>query len=484
MWIHSATKTQRQKWAEISPLAWVLEYQPTILLPNTGEIPFEPYWAQQNMLHDQDRQRILNKMRQGGFSTVFAVAESCWKMIYKPSPSIACISKNEEDAIGFLDKFRLAYNSVKDKDPNWLPLTKDKTKSAENSNGKIKVLPASKGSGRSISATDVYFDEMPHSQYAEQIYQSSYPTISRTGGRFTLFSTPLGKGNKFHEICKNAKDMGYNYHQYEWWFVPEYNPFYKQFMEAFFAKDKKMQEHWIREARKGAWYRTTFSAMGELAFMQEYECNFDANADEVFNTRQLNNVFVKNYLHEVEDGYGDEWEMDLSPELLKTTDFVSFMDYGRKRDPTVIVVFGFIEAKWQLVYYNRITPAVFEWDLVMQKYRDNIEDYQSEAFHDGTGSGDAVTLELQDVSTPVLFTDGLNSRMKSNAIENVKRAMDNKVMVLPKLPQLQKEFEQYRYSDKKLQQDTVMAVVGAMLKAYDPNDSFVGIDKDFSLVGN
>jgi hypothetical protein len=178
---------------------------------------------------------------------------------------------------------------------------------------------------------------------------------------------------------------------------------------------------------------------------------------------------VRNYLQEVEDNYGDEWQIDLSDDLLKHTDFVSFMDYGRKRDPTVIVVFGFIEAKWQMVYYNRITPAVFEWDLVMGKYRDIIDFYQAEAFHDGTGTGDAVTLELQDVSTSVLFTDGLNSRMKSNAIENVKRA---------------KEFEQYRYSDKKLQQDTVMAVVGAMLKAYDPNDSFVGVDNNFSLVGN
>ena len=461
----------------------MLEYQPLILLPSVGQIPFEPYWAQQNLLNDQNQLRALNKMRQGGFSTVLSAAEAAWKMLHLPSPSIACLSKNEDDAKGFLEKFSLAYNSVADKDPDWIPLIQQKTKMARNANGTIKVLSASRGSGRSISATDVYFDEMPHAQYADAIYQSSYPTISRTGGRFTVFSTPLGKGNKFHDICNNHKDMGYTYHQYEWWFVPEYNPVYKEFIKAYLAGDTLQVKHFIREARRGKWYRETYAAMGELAFLQEYECNFDAAADQVFNQRQLNNVFVPNYLIEDEDGYGDLWTMPLTDEQMKETDFVSFMDYGRKRDPTVIVVLGFIDAKWKLVYYNRITPMIFEWELVMAAYRGVISLYDSDAYHDGTGSGDAVTLELQDVSSAVIFTDGFASKMKSNAIENVKRACDNSAMVLPKIKQILREFEQYRYSDKKLSQDIVMAITGAMLKAYDPNDAFVGIDSNYSYVG-
>ena len=61
--------------------------------------------------------------------------------------------------------------------------------------------------------------------------------------------------------------------------------------------------------------------------------------------------------------------------------------------------------------------------------------------------------------------------------------MDNKAMVLPRLPQLHKEFEQYRYADKKLVQDSVMAVIFGLYKAYDPGDSFVGVDNNFSFVG-
>lgn len=474
--------------ASKSPLAWVLEYEPYILVPGRGEIPFHPYYAQQAFLNDMSTRRILNKMRQGGFSTILAAAEAPWKMLYRNTPSIACLSKNEDDAVGFLDKFKLAYDSVKDKDPNWKKID-PKTKVArvygedKEMAGVIKVLSAGKGSGRSISATDVYFDEMPHAQYSDEIYTSSYPTITRIGGRITLFSTPNGKGNKFHEVCTNPQDAGYSYHQYEWWFVPDYNPAYKSFLDAYLRKDKRGMEQAIKDGRKGRWYRETLAAMGDMAFAQEYECNFDASDQQVFSTRQLNGAFRANYLSECEDEYGEVWRETSHDDHNCAGEHVTFMDYGRKRDPTIIVTLCDVSEIWRLIEFKRITPLYFVWNMVMGSFLETTQRYNSDAYHDGTGNGDAVTIECE-WSTPIIISDSFQSKVKSNAIANTQRAMDNKAVVLPKLRAIYREFEQYRYNDKKLTQDIVMAVVFALYKAYDPSDSFTGVDTSFSLVGN
>lgn len=481
-WEKVGTKAKRVHLATLSPLAWVLEYRPLINLPGVGDIEFEPYWAQQNFLNDTTPNRILNKMRQGGFSTVESAAEVPWKTIYRPSPSIITLSKNGDDAIGFHDKFKLAYHSVKDKDPNWKTV-KSLTKSSIGDGFSFKVLNASKGSGRSFSATDVYFDEMPHAQYSDQIYTSAYPTITRTGGRFTLFSSPLGKGNKFYDICANHRDNGYSYHKYEWWFVPAYNPVYREFIQAFLAGNEKEAAKYIKIARQGDWYRNTVAALGELAFAQEYECNFDAASDAVFSQKQLDGCFRKNYLSLADEEYGEVWRLDLEADAIKQTDFVTAADYGRKRDATIILTFGYLDDRWKLVEYKRITPLDFEFREVISSLRETIERYRSDAYHDGTGNGDVFTVEMEGESTPLMFNSGTASKLKNNAIDNVKRAMDNKAIILPDIPRIKREFEQYMYNDKKLVQDIVMTTLMAIYKAYDPQDSFVGFDQSYSYAG-
>ena len=105
-------------------LVWVLEYEPLIRLPNTGDIVFEPYYAQQVTLKDDSRWRIFNKMRQGGFTTDFSAVEAVHDMLYQDAPEIIVLSKSQDEAINFLDKFYLSYESVKDKEPNYSPLIK------------------------------------------------------------------------------------------------------------------------------------------------------------------------------------------------------------------------------------------------------------------------------------------------------------------------------------------------------------------------
>ena len=473
-------KAERQKLAETDLLIWALEYEPLIRLPNTGDIPFRPYYAQQVTLRDRSRNRVFNKMRQGGFTTDFSAVEAVHSMLYTPAPEIIVLSKSQDEAINFLDKFYLAYESIKDKEPNYSPLIVTNTKNAANERGgKIRVLTSSKQSGRSFSGTDIYFDEMAHTQYAKQIYEASYPTISRTGGRITAFSTPDGKSGKFYDICENWRDMGFSFHQFEWWFVPFYNPYYKEFLAAYLKGDKKEQTIWIEKARTGEWYLQTINAIGELAFMREYECSFDAGEDSVFNTRQLSNVFVKNYLDRVWDEYGEVWRMK---DINYDHDFVTYTDYGRKRDPLVSVTFDITEYPAKVVEYKRVRPSIFDFADVKASLLESIKRFDSDAYHDGTGNGDVLTAFLEGYSSPVVMGDSGVSKQKTNMVEKLKLACDTKAIMIPKIAQFEKEFKAYRYNDKKLVQDCVMAIGGAVDKFFEPAEDVPTVDSNFSYM--
>lgn len=418
-------------------------------------------------------------MRQGGFTTGLAVVEAVHDFLYAPYPSVVCLSKNISDAVGFIDKFYLAYESVKDRDPNWKPLVVTNTKNAKSEGGGIiTAFTSSKGAGRSVSGTQVNFDEMAHTQYASEIYTSSYPTISRTGGRICVLSTPNGKSGKFFEICENYKDMGYSYHQYEWWFVPFYNPYYKEFLTAYLAKDKKQVQYWINKARTGQWYIQTMNALGELAFMQEYECNFDASEGSVFNTMQLAGVFVKNYLVQDFEDYGEVWRIPPKD----GHHHVTFIDYGRKRDPVVMITFDWSDYPARVVEYKRIRPSAFNFDDVKNSAFRTIELYNSDCYHDGTGAGDVLTAYLEGYSQPRVMGDGQLSRVKTNMIERLKLAIDTKAIIMPKIPQIYNEFKAYVYNDKKIVQDCVMAVGGAVAEFYEPNQDVPTFDSGFSYV--
>ena len=461
-----------------------MEYQPLIRLENKGDFEFQPYWSQQNWLQDDNQLRVMNKTRQSGYTTTAGAGEIPYSMIHEKNQTIIVLSKSETEANNLMEKFYLAYDSVQDKDPDWSPYVKSNTGYCRLENGnKFRVLTSSKGSGRSFTASHLYMDEAAHIQYMRQIYEGSYPTIARSGGRMTIFSTPES-GTKFQEICENADDMGYTYHQYEWWFVPEYNPYYQEFIDAYLAGNNDEAKKWIQKARGGDWYRKTYAAIGEMSFLKEFECNFDAGGDLVFTTKQMHRTFYKNDLLLDEDGYGEVWQKEDA--FTGYTDHTVVTDYGRKRDPTVIATFAFHEerGKWDMVRYQRIRPAIFEWSRVIETIMWHYEEFhEPDMYHDGTGSGDALTMELAGYSSAIQLTDNVGSRVKSNAIENMRRALDNEAIMLPKIEQLYKEMKGYKFSDKKIVQDSVMVVMMFLMKNYDASDTFIGIDRNFSFVG-
>lgn len=476
------SQSERKAYAKASPLAWILEYSPQILLPGKGYIDFEPYYAQQQVLKDRNRLRLLNKYRQGGFTTAFA-AEAAHSFIHTPGAEIVVLSKSEKEAKKFHDKFYAILRSVDDPDKPRIDVENKLYTASSETGSSLQTLTSSPETGRSFSATDVYFDEMAHTRYADDIYQAAGPTVAVTKGRITCFSTPKGRSNLFARLCETPTDFGFSYHQFEWWFSPFFNPRYKQFMAAYLAKDKRAMAAEITAAKASDWYKSTLKQAGSiLAFKQEYECSFDADEATVFSDAQLGRVFERNYLTHWNDDFGvaeDFWRK----ERQEGHRYVTFADLGRKRDATVIVTVDIdAEPRPEVAEYKRIPPGYSDWGLIISHLRQTQDYFKSEMQHDATGVGDPISEAIADISEPVIISNTVNSRVKFNMIVNNQKAMDEGAYRVPKIKQLYDEHKKYLWNDRNLVQDSVIALAGAVLMFYDPGETFVGVQKDFSYV--
>lgn len=455
-------------------MAWILEYQPTILFPGKGYIPLDPYPFQQDFISCRDKYRAINKPRQCGISTI-AAAEVAWEFTNVPGAQIVIISKDKDAAVNFHKYVYQVLRSVKDKDPNFPKLVKENERVTTNEAGaQITSLAAGAEAGRSFSATHLILDEAAFQQYADDIWQAASPALSRTGGRATIISTPKGRANLFAQIFERNDHMGFTTFNYGWWDVPDYNPFYYDMIEAKSAAEKKQ---WIDKARGGEWYKMNRPSKTELAWKQEFEGAFDANTGSVFSTRQLEKAFVRNYLSIKEDPRGifDIW---YTKPKVDGHYYASATDLGRKNDATVQVTYDITTRPAELVEFVRIEPGRGDWEMIGGAVKQRLEYWDSEAVHDGTGVGDTATETLYGLSEPFFFT----KNNKQNIVERMQHAFDYRMVRIPKIEVLYREHQRYIWDDKDIVQDTVMANAMAISIFHEIEDVFVGIDSSIKYV--
>jgi len=460
--------------AKLNPLAWILEYQPTILFPGKGYIPLEPYPFQQDFIRCRDRLRAINKPRQCGISTI-AAAEVAWEFCNVPGAQIVIISKDKDAAVNFHTYVYQVLRSVAKNDPNFPKLVKENERVTTNIKGaKITSLAAGAETGRSFSATHLIFDEMAFAQYADDIWQASSPTLSRTRGRATVISTPKGRANLFAQIFEKDGHMGFTIFNYGWWDVPDYNPYYDEMIAAEGAHEKKQ---WIEKAKSGQWYRENRPTKTDLAWRQEFEGAFDANVGTVFSTRSLEKVFCRNYLEKKEDVAGVLEHWWTMPKI-ENHQYVSGIDLGRKNDPTVIITYDVTNRPAQMVDFKYIEPGRAEWDMITKVITDHLEYWDPESKHDGTGVGDSISEALYGLSEEFMFT----KTSKQNMIERMQHAFDFRTVRIPKIPMLFREHQRYIWDDKDIVQDTVMANGLAILQFHEIEDVILGFDPSIQFV--
>lgn len=477
-WLTLGTQPQRRQWARETALAYILEFQPTILLPGKGQIVFEPWPFQQAFLRCKDRFRAINKPRQCGISTT-AAAEAAWEFDNVPGAQIVIISKDKDAAVNFHKYVRNILWSVRLNNPDAPAILKDNERETTNALGnRIVSLAASKESGRSFSATHLYFDELAFVQYAEEIWQAASATLAQTGGRVTAISTPKGRANLFYRIFEQDDHMGFTLFNYAWWDVPTYNPYYDQYIAAQNRAERLM---WIEKAKSGDWYRSERPKYTDLAWRQEFEGAFDANEGTVFATRSIERVFYRNYLEEKNDPAGiitDWWTRPKIPGRMYATG----VDLGRKNDPTIMVTYditdydpherddqGRFTSPAVLVDYKYIEAGSAEWSELEAVSLQHLDYWQPDAQHDGTGSGDSFSEAVEGKSEPFMFT----KQSKQDIVSTIQHAFDYGAVKLPKIPRLYREHQRYIWDDKDIQQDTVMANGLAIDLFHDGGSGFV-----------
>lgn len=456
-------------------MAWILEYQPTILLPGKGYEPLEPYPFQQDFLNCRDDFRIINKPRQCGISTIVA-AEVAWEFDNIPGAQIMIVSKDLGAAQNFHTYVMDILRSVRLNNPDAPKLTKQNQSETKNDKGsRIVSLAASKEAGRSFSPTHFVFDETAFTVYDEDIWQSASSGLAKTDGRATLISTPKGRANLFYRIFSEAKKKGFTAFDYKWWDVPDYNPFYDQMMAA---ETKAEKAKLIEQAKTGKWYQKNRPSKTSLQWRQEFEGAFDANVGTVFSTRSLEGVFVRNYLTLKEDERGifDIW---WTKDRVAGHQYATGTDLGRKNDPTIQVTYDITTRPAEMVEFIRIDPDTASWQTIERSIKERLEFWESdEAEHDGTGIGDTVSEALYGLSEPVSFT----KTTKQNIVERMQHAFDFRMVKMPKIEELFTEHQIYIWDDKDIVQDTVMANGLAIHSFYETEDVFVGVSSAINFI--
>lgn len=413
-----------------------------------------------------------------GLSTIFA-HEAAFFASRGNGENIVIVSKNVEAAKNFMKYIKDIAFDLDKKDPDRVKIKRSTQLLIEFKDGSmVRCIPSSAETGRSISASRIYFDEMAFTPWVEDIFQAVMPSIEQTGGKMTLLSTPKGRGNLFAKICKNPDEYGFSYHELPWWFNPVYNAHLSKYLAD---KDQK----WLDKAKEGEWYKKARKKYSELAFKQEFECSFDADTDSVYNDRQLNKVFYqhghKEFYH-FNDPYAEVcWRMP----KIEGHHYACGVDLGRKRDATVIITYDVTANPAEMVEYIRIAPGTADWAEILLAIRNSYAYYESEVRVDSTGAGDVIAESLSDIAEPYIISANQSLGKKYNLIENSRKAYDNLVVRMPKIPQLYEEHEKYTWQDKDIVQDSIIANAIAISVFYDPETEgvFLGADSKFSYVG-
>lgn len=473
----------RKAWALESPLAFALEYPIELSIPGKGIVNFELYDFQQIVLLDDSENRGVNKMRQGGMTTAFGF-EAMWKLAHVPGTQIVVISKNSEAAENFIAYVSKFYHAYQEQHRNLPKIGKDNLRflSFPGQETWIKAVAADKRAGTSFTATELYFDEVAHSRYAEEIYESSMPTLAKTGGGATIFSSPAGKGNLHHRIHTNREQFPFSTHQFEWWWVPEWNPSYKFFYKSWKAGDKEQVKRAIARAREGAWYKRERPRYSKMQWEKEFECSFEADESNVFSARQLKNFFHGRPLERLEDPAGI-CSLLYHVEPKPGWTYWNGIDLGRKQDATVSITYGKApdSSTYELVDFRYIAPQTVGWDYIVAELTKVKEIYKPYSRHDSTGIGDTLSGVLS-WSEPYIISNQHSSGKKLSLINTGQRAMDSGVVSSPRIKQMELEHERYQLNDRGLQTDTVIANLLAISCFYKPADLFTGVEKTYSYV--
>jgi hypothetical protein len=398
-----------------SVLQWASE-NATIILPTEGRQQFNPYHYQRAIFEDTSQRRIILKARQIGISNAVAI-EALHKAITRPDSTELFVSRNQDAARVLIRYCRHTLSGLREA-PTLMGENQSELSFANGS--RIVSLPATPSTGRGLAATDVYLDEFAFCQYDELIYESIIGTIA-TGGRMTMLSTANGRNNLFFRLWSGL-DGGADWsrHRIHWSDCPRYDE---------------------------AWAERTKAEMTRQSFAQEFDLDFIASGDAVFDPEDL--ALCKDGWNEAAAG---------------CTRIINAWDIGRRRDHTVGVTIGQRGDDWHVIAYER---TIEPYPAIQARIERRHRAFGGKTYVESNGPGDTVIENLLIRVRPFVTT----VRSKVQAIQAL-QLLIQQGRFKHGIDQLGRELSLYEWDDEGLIQDSVMAAAIAASEAVPPPSRF------------
>lgn len=218
----------------------------------SGSMPFHlrPYQRRIVRTFNDNRLSIALAPRQIGKSWI-AGAYLLWFAVFQFEKTVLILSNKNDNAMEMIHRVRFIYERL----PHWLKpgLTDDgwnKHSVAFDNGSRIISQATSENSARGLAVSLLFLDEFAfvRDTVAEAFWTSVSPTLA-TGGKCIICSTPNGDSNTFAQLWRGAVlgTNGYAYIEIKWNEPP--------------GRDQKFKDEEIAK-------------IGDVKWMQEYECKF------------------------------------------------------------------------------------------------------------------------------------------------------------------------------------------------------------------
>ncbi|BDR25843.1 hypothetical protein RVBP17_1140 [Pseudomonas phage sp. 30-3] len=248
--------------------------------PTKGRLLFKPFPYQVGLLEAFHNYRYSIAMlgRQLGKSTV-AGSYLLWYAMFVPDSFILVASKTGGDAKEIMGRIRFAYESLPDHIRAGA-ITYNKHSIEFDNGSKIKSTTTTENTGRGMSISLVYLDEMAFVPYnvAIEMWTSLSPTLS-TGGKCIITSTPNTDEDLFADIWHNANKLTDEYGNERKIGANGFKPF-----KATWKDHPDRDENWATIERE---------KIGEERFRREHEVEFISFEETLINSIKLNQLESK-----------------------------------------------------------------------------------------------------------------------------------------------------------------------------------------------
>lgn len=302
-----------------------------------------------------------------------------------------------------------------------------------------------------VRAHGISFDEAAFEDHLHEVLDQAVKLrLISTGGPLWLVSTPNGI-NDYYEIVTEVIQAGVNTFHDRVWEAPA----------------KKWALVWSHISDNVGYGLTE----EDVAFMEE-------DVDQATKEQQLRGAFLTptDAFFVPNESVKTAWVEHLKerPGPQPNHRYVIFWDPSVSSDPTVVIIIDVTKKPWRGVYFRRWEKPMPVNTLLEEMARVhahwNTAPERSAGFkpraitaYDGTSMGGVmIRQQLTGISPTRAFNFG-GGKAKINALTNTRKALTSSDIWLPaNWLRLQREVLSYRLDDKKLVQDCVMALAGAI----------------------